>query len=145
PSMCKKGELAKLMPRYTGYDGADSEAVLIAALKEDFDGEETDAIQKIKTKYMRDGHIIDIAVARGYTKKLGFRGWVYTAIGKGETYARECLTCWKGHACFDDAVNWYRTGNTGFVPSKLSGPRFGAELLKAYGERLLTDADKLAR
>jgi hypothetical protein len=57
-------------------------------------------------------------------------------IGKGETHGRDCLSCWKCRHSFDAALAWWRAGNTGFMPAKLSGPRFAIELCKAYGNRM---------
>ena len=128
-----------------GYEGGDSEEALIAALKQDFTSETTDALEKVRTKYMRDGHIIAIAVARGYTKKLGFKGWLALKVGCGETHARNCTNCWKLRHDFDRVADWWRSGNTEFQPSKLSGPVLYLELHKAWKERGLSDAEKLAK
>ena len=128
-----------------GYEGGDSEEALIAALKQDFTSETTDALEKVRTKYMRDGHIIAIAVARGYTKKLGFKGWLALKVGCGETHARNCMNCWKLRHDFDRVADWWRSGNTEFQPSKLSGPVLYLELHKAWKERGLSDAEKLAK
>jgi hypothetical protein len=53
-----------------------------------------------------------------------------------ETHARECLQCWTDRDVFDSAYTWWKTGNSEFTPTKLSGPRFSNELCKAYRERL---------
>ena len=128
-----------------GYEGGDSEEALIAALEQDFASETTDALEKVKTKYIRAGHIIAIAVARGYTKKLGFKGWLALKVGCGETHARNCTNCWKLRHDFDRVADWWRSGNTEFQPSKLSGPMLYLELHKGWKERGLSDAEKLAK
>jgi hypothetical protein len=127
-----------------GYNGGDGEPQLIAALRELLDAEESDTVTRIKSHYWKTGNIVEIAIARGYTKAAGLQGWFFNHFGKGVTHAKECLQCWKNRETFDRAYAWWRAGNTGFTPTKLSGPRFANELCKAYGERLTTDADKLA-
>ena len=39
-------------------------------------------------------------------------------------------------------MEWYKTGNSGFVPEKATGPRFAIELVKAWKERGRSDAEK---
>ena len=119
-----------------GYDGGDGEKEIVAALKQAFDAEESDTIATIKTKYYPIGHMIEIAIAKGYAKRLGFKGWMAIEIDRGVTHGRDCLSCWKCRHSFDAALAWWRAGNTGFMPAKLSGPRFAVEICEAYGNRM---------
>ena len=128
-----------------GYTGGDGEEQLVAAISALLDEEEEDTVKNIKNKYWVIGSAIEIAIARGYTKAPGLRGWFFNNFKKGETHAKECLRCWQDRDAFDRVYAWWKTGNTGFVPSKVSGPRFSNEICKAYRERLTSDADKLAR
>ena len=64
------------MPFY-GYNGGDSEKLLCDALADLLQVEETDVVAAIKNRYMKTGHIIEIAVASGYTRALGLKGWFY--------------------------------------------------------------------
>jgi hypothetical protein len=119
-----------------GYDGGDGEPQLVEALEALFAAEETDTVSAIKNRYWVIGSIIEIAQARGYMSAMGLKGWVYLRFKRGETHARECLQCWRDRDVFDRAYDWWKTGNTTFTPSKLSGPRFSNELCKAYRARL---------
>jgi hypothetical protein len=132
------------MPHY-GYDGGDGEPEIVAALTELFATIEGEVVHNIKEKYWVIGHAIEIAEARGYVKAMGLKGWMYLRFGKGETTARECKQCWKDRDVFDHAYNWWKSGNTDFTPTKLTGPRFSNEICKAYRERLLSDAERLAK
>jgi hypothetical protein len=120
----------------TGYKGGDGEPQLVQALEALLTAEETDAVASIKNRYWVIGSIIEIAQAHGYMSAMGLKGWMYLHFRRGETHARECLQCWRDRDTFDRAYAWWRTGNTEFAPSKLSGPRFSNELCKAYRARL---------
>jgi hypothetical protein len=128
-----------------GYDGGDNEEQLVTAIAALLDAEEADTVANIKNKYWVIGSAIEIAIARGYTTGPGLKGWFFNKFRKGETHCKECLTCWQDRTTFDNAYDWWKTGNTAFMPSKLSGPRFSKEICAAYRDRLKSDADKLAR
>ncbi len=78
------------MASYYGYDGDESEQALVSALRDGFVSDQTDALEKVRTTYMRTGHVIEIAVARGYTKRLGLKGWLAAnvAAASGPTKSR---------------------------------------------------------
>ena len=93
-----------------GYDGGDGEPQLVAALRELLDAEESDTVTRIKSHYWKTGHIVEIAIAREYTKAPGLKGWFFNHFGKGVTHAKECLQCWKNRETFDRAYAWWKTG-----------------------------------
>jgi hypothetical protein len=128
--------------KYHGYDGGESEEALIAALRELLNEEEGDTITKIKTKYWPTGHAIEIAKAKGYIQKMGLKGWMFHNFQRSETHARDCLTAWQCRRQFDDAYKWWKSGNTNYMPQKLSGPRFCVDLCKAYEKRLEAPAPR---
>jgi hypothetical protein len=49
-----------------------------------------------------------------------------SAASRAETTARECKQCWKDRLIFDRALEWWRTGNTGFTPSKIAVDQHGS-------------------
>jgi hypothetical protein len=129
----------------TFEDAGDGEQQIIARLQLLFTEAEQDATTAIKTKYWAIGREIMAAEEHGYVKAMGLKGWMHVNFKKGETTARECKQCWKDRLIFDRALEWWRAGNTGFTPSKITGPRFGNELCKAYSNRLMSNADKANR
>ena len=76
----------KRLAKIVGYDGGDSEDVLLNALKQAVDIEIADNWDRIRKKDMYIGSIVGTIIARGYIKKsrLGFAGYMVTFVGKAE-------------------------------------------------------------
>ena len=129
---------------YDGYDGGDSEQELIKAANEILSLGEADTVSKIKRHYWLLGSIIETAIARGYTKPPGMKGWVNSWLRCSHTHAYDCLNAWKNRHDFDEAYRWYQSLNSKWHPNKMTGPRFALEIIKAWRDRHRTDAEKLA-
>jgi hypothetical protein len=131
------------MTKIHGYDGGDGEDQLIAALKAAVATEVADNWERVATKYMYIGSIVDICVAGGHVKKsrLGFAGYFYAKIGYAETTCRDCLKCWEKRHDFDRVRDWV-SSNNGFKPKKASGPILYLDSHRAWSERLKPDATK---
>jgi hypothetical protein len=131
------------MAKITGYDGGDGEEQLIAALRQAVAEEEGGTWDKIRTKYMQIGSIVDICVAKGYVKasRLGFVGYFRTKVGYAETTCRDCLKCWQKRRDFDRVHEWVKSNNC-FKPAKASGPILFLDSHKAWSERLCPGAAK---
>jgi hypothetical protein len=128
---------------YEGYDGGDSEQELIKSANEILKRGEADTLTKIREQYLPFGSILDQAIARGYTKLLGVKGWVATHLRCSHTHAYDCRNAWKERHQFDEAYRWYQGLNSGWHPDKMTGPRFALEILKAWRNRHRTDTEKL--
>ena len=115
-------------PRNYSYDGGVGEQELIKAYKAYSQDDETSAVKAIRTKVFPRGNILEIAQARGYTKQLGVRGWCVVKLGCSYTEAQNCRNAWRLRHDFDPAYEWYKSGNTNFLPNKKSGPLFVIEL-----------------
>ena len=121
-----------------GYVGGDDEALLIAALKECIEQECADAWDKVETKYMYIGSVIETAIGLGYIKKSGmtFAGYVNKHVGYGEKTARDCLRSWEKRHDFAEVKAWVLHGNTGYKPPKATGPLLYLDAHKAWSNRL---------
>lgn len=131
-------------PRSYGYDGGDSEGELIKAANAALDGDQADSIEKIREVYWKVGAILTTAIARGYTKALGIRGWIVTNLHCSHTHGYACMKAWKTRDSFDDALRWYQSKNTGWRPTKATGPTFAIELVNAYKDRNKSEQDRLS-
>jgi len=129
------------MTKFYGYDGGESEAELIKAANATLAEDQADSIEKIRTVYWKLGAILTTAIARGYTKPLGARGWIGTRLDCSHTHGYNCKRAWECRHEFDAALEWYRNGNTGFRPKSETGPLFAVELVKARGS---SELDALA-
>src|SRR5580700_607702 len=115
------------------YDGGISEPELVAAMARLLDDNEDGTIARIKNVDWMIGQITEIAIGLKFVAKAGgLKLWAYKRFERGETHIRNCLHAWGRHRNFDEALKWYRTGNTGFTPSKTSGPLFCVELVDAF-------------
>ena len=127
-----------------GYTGGDGEQALVIAANKLLSLGEADTITKIKQQYWKLGEIMEIAAQRGYTKVLGTKGWVATNLRCSHTHAYDCLNAYKQRSQFDQAYQWYKELNTGWQPSKMTGPRFALEIIKAWRKRGQSESEALA-
>jgi hypothetical protein len=126
------------------YDGGDAEAELIAAAKKLLADDANDVVAKIKHVYWPLGNILEIAVERGYTKRLGTKAWIVVNLDCSHTHGYACMKAWKQRNDFAAAYAWYKSANTNWEPGKATGPLFATELHKAWSERGKSDAEKLS-
>jgi len=131
-------------PKYVGYDGPEDETSLVKALTDLLNQTVQETIDGITAKDMLIGQIVSIAVARGYTKRLGFAAWIGVHIGYGATHCNECKRVYEKRRVLPAALAWYREGNLPYQPQRLKGPKFALEIISAY-ERRYDPAERIKR
>ncbi len=129
---------------YDGYSGGDGERALVIAANEILRLGEADTVTKIKQQYWPLGEIMEIANKRGYTKRLGTKGWIASNLRCSHTHAYDCLNAFRQRQSFDEAYRWFQGLNTGWQPTKMTGPRFALEIIKAWEKRNQSENEALA-